>query len=383
MKVLYLVPHLHKGGAEVVICELANGIAGLEGNNVTLLTFIRSIGDEYNVGTLSNRVKLRSLIELNAEFGSLKERALNKILYLFSPFIAFYLFKKYKLRDFDIIHISMTLPSFYCVYFRIFSYISKASTKYVETFHTNWRLLKLFNKVIFAVSWSIVDCVVWEIGSNEERNIRKYSFPSDVRYIPLAVKMPGPVDDAYVKRFSQRHALVAGNINMFTISRLRFFEKRIDIMIKLLKELHARGFKKHTLTIVGDGPDYKEAVQLSEKLAIEDFVKFTGYADDPNSLLELCDVYLVAMYESETGISGLQAGIKGIPCIGIQTQSDYKCKDDLVFSSSDPSILADYIIENYDKFESYGNRFRDYIRRQRTQVGFISRYLQLYESLLK
>ena len=41
-------------------------------------------------------------------------------------------------------------------------------TKLIETFHTNWHVIKTLNKIIFSISWSLVD---YEVGKDERNNI--------------------------------------------------------------------------------------------------------------------------------------------------------------------------------------------------------------------
>ena len=94
MKILYVAPHLGKGGAEDVLVNLVSYFS--KEANVTLFMFNRTVEDSYNVSRLNKKVNIESLLGSSKLFQSLKSKIFNKLLYVFAPILAVWIFYKYK-----------------------------------------------------------------------------------------------------------------------------------------------------------------------------------------------------------------------------------------------------------------------------------------------
>jgi glycogen synthase len=385
MKILYISPQLGKGGAEDILVNLSNNFS--KDNEVTLFLFLRYKEDKYNVSRLSEKVIIKSLFENTLSSSSIINKILKMILYVFSPLISIYLYMYLKMYKFDIIHINMTISSFYLPFFKLFSkFLLNKRTKFVETFHTNWHLLKRFNKIIFPISWSLVDHIIYEIGEHEINNIKKYSFAKNISFIPFGVPSKEKINDLVINNFCEKYINYDTTkiMTLMTISRLRFFEKRIDVMLEITKKLIDKEFKDFKFVICGDGEDRDKIEKTIIELGISDYVILTGYVDNPQQLVNISDIFIVAMVGNSTGIAGLQAGMASKPIVGIQTLDNYNSFDNSIFSSSSVDELANKIISlNESKnYKIYEEQVFNYVSKTFDISNFYKNYKNLYKKIL-
>ena len=381
-----MAPNLAKGGAEDIIVNLSSHFS--KNNDVKLFLFHRCCEDEYNVSRLLGSVDLISLINSNESMHSKKIKNIMKFLYLFSPIISIYIFLKYKIYKYDIVHINMTAASFYLPFFWVLTKLCFFSkTKYIETFHTNWHLLKSFNKVIFPISWSLVDHVVFEIGEHEFNNIKKYSLAKKISYIPFAVPPSEENDNLFLEDFRAKHLNDISDccMKIMTISRLRVFEKKIDCMLLIAKRLKENNFNDFVLILCGDGPDKEIIENKISEFGLIDNVILTGFIDKPQQIVKLSDLFIVAMVDASTGIAGLQAGMEGVPVIGIQTSKGYDSQNDVIFSSEDINEIVTKIMlfNNENILEDYALKTKKHIEKYYSIDTFNRSYLELYEELFE
>lgn len=382
MKILYISPHLGKGGAEDILVNLSNHFS--KDNEVTLFLFLRYKEDKYNISRLNKNVIVKSLFENNLTSSSMINKILKMFLYVFSPIISIYLYVYLKMYKFDIIHINMTISSFYLPFFKLISkFLLNKRSKFIETFHTNWHLLKRFNKIIFPISWSLVDHIIYEIGEHEINNIKKYSFAKNISFIPFGVPAKEKINEKILNNFEKKYINydTSKTITLMTISRLRFFEKKIDVMLEITKKLIDKGFKDFKFVICGDGEDRDKIEKTIIELDISDYVILTGYVDNPQQLVNLSDIFIVAMVGNSTGIAGLQAGMALKPIVGIQTLDNYDSSNDSIFSSSYIDELADKIIflHESNNYKIYQEKVFDYVSKTYDINNFYEKYQYLYK----
>ncbi|MEC4727738.1 glycosyltransferase family 4 protein [Shewanella sp. D64] len=385
MNILFVAPQLGKGGAEDIIVNMTSYFA--ENNRVSLFLFKRTQDDLYNLSRLPEGVEVISLFNNSFKHHSNFERLFVLALYALSPFIALYLYFRFRFYKFDIMHFNMTLSSFYLPLFKLIKIITpKAKTKFIETFHTNWHLLKWFNKLIFSISWSCCDAVVYEIGSDEIKNIKKFSFAKNVHYIPFGVENGEDVDTDYLNYFTNKYLKESmdNKFVLMSIARLRMFEKKLDQFIAVLAEVKKKTDKDFHYIICGDGPDRRKLEELISAYALKSNVTITGYVDRPQQLAIIPDLFLAAMVEHSTGIAGLQAGMAGTAVLGYQTSNKYNGHNDSIFSSYDIDVLSNKIISLMDEdyLEHYRAQSTGYIVKTFNFDKFTHNYNQLFIKLV-
>lgn len=91
--------------------------------------------------------------------------------------------------------------------------------------------------------------------------------------------------------------------------------KGINVFLKAVKILKERGIKFNCL-IVGNGVFLNQNKRLTEKLGLADFVKFLGFVDSVEDVLDNTDIYVLPSFEEGAGaISLLEAMKKGIAIV--------------------------------------------------------------------
>ena len=90
------------------------------------------------------------------------------------------------------------------------------------------------------------------------------------------------------------------------------------------------------------------------------------------------------MVEDTTGIAGLQAGMSGIPLVGVQTVRGYDGQNDEIFSSNTPSLLASKLEELnlYSIRQNYGIKTCLYVKNNFSLDRFFASYDELYSNML-
>ena len=136
-------------------------------NDITIFSFTRYEDDNSNLVRLNPIIKTKSLLKFNKSSTNTYKIFVKLFLYAFSPIIALFLYRKLKIFNFHIVHINMNMSSLYFLFWKVISCFNK-KTKYVETYHTNWHLLKFYNKIIFpficirpCISSSIRHWFIW------------------------------------------------------------------------------------------------------------------------------------------------------------------------------------------------------------------------------
>lgn len=250
MKILHVVPSLSRGGAEDIIVNLSNHLC-LQ-NEVTIFSFTRYEDDESNLVRLNPIIKTKSLFKFNKSSTNTYKIFVKLVLYFFSPVIAFFLYRQLKIFNFHIVHINMNMSSLYFLFWKVFSCFNK-QTKYVETYHTNWHLLKFYNKIIFSLSWSFIDLLIYEIKKSEISIIKKKSFAKKIEFVPFAVPLVTP-DLSYINSEKINFKLKNNNTIIYmSIARLRIFEKKYDLILKGFSLLKTKyNFNDFKYIICGD-----------------------------------------------------------------------------------------------------------------------------------
>lgn len=98
-----------------------------------------------------------------------------------------------------------------------------------------------------------------------------------------------------------------------TVSRLHPI-KNLDSFLRCFAKL-ARQRDAVRLWIVGDGAIRQDLERLAISLEIDDKVVFHGFKDDPRSLIERADIFVLPSLSEGHPVSLIEAMIAGLPCI--------------------------------------------------------------------
>tara|TARA_B110000027_G_scaffold133542_1_gene162337 strand:+ start:679 stop:1797 length:1119 start_codon:yes stop_codon:yes gene_type:complete len=367
LKYIIFTPHLGKGGAEKIIVDLANNISS---SKTTLFVFFNSKESSDNLELLNlNKVNLIYLINLKSITTKSKKLLIVKLLlYIFSPLISLWIYFKFKIYTYNIVHINMTMSSFYSLYFNIYRRFFRKKEKYVETFHTNRHLLKFFTKKIFAINWRFIDLLVYEIGEDE--------FKDGVN-TKRKVYIPFSIDPKRYKTHSNDKS--TDIIHISTLARVRRFEKKLDLQIELIRKLKSNkiNFKYY---FAGDGEDLKWLKSEVIKYSLSENVVFLGYVKDISVISSFTDLMIVTVVNEKSGIAGLESMLSNIPIIGIQTLD--RVDDSYIFNSKIVDELFNFIKILHNNSQQYVNYKNQQYKKAQTLNDF-NGFIEQYENEFK
>ena len=97
-------------------------------------------------------------------------------------------------------------------------------------------------------------------------------------------------------------------INLLSVSRLDNTEqdKGIDSVIKALK-IVLKTVSNIEYTVIGKGNDTKRLEEITNKLQLEEYVKFEGYVENLEHFYENCDIFILPSKKEGFGIVYLEA----------------------------------------------------------------------------
>lgn len=380
-KLLYILPHLGKGGAESLIINLANYVS--KSNYVELLLFYKINEDLYNINKLSKNVKVSYVINFNINFFSLYRYFIVVFFYLTPFFVAPFIYKKFKIYDFNIIHGNLTLSSFYIPFFVMIRRLINSNEKYFFTFHNNLHLLKGISKFLNLYLWRYADKFFYEIRRSDIVELSKYVAKHKIIYIPFGFSSSNFDYKDIKSKFEFLKDIPSNNKIFLVVSRIEFFNKKIDTMIEIMKLYKFYHNSKFTFLIAGDGSDISNAKSLVKTYDIESNVIFLGFQDHPEALADIADVCLAASVDDQVGIFGMQAISRGRPLLGIQTIIGRLPKfDDACYSHFNADECAKFLVklQTPEFYRSYQEKmFLIKLENERKSIEFFSNYCKYYE----
>jgi glycosyltransferase involved in cell wall biosynthesis len=384
LKILYLVPHLGKGGAEELIVRLATDLS--KKNNVNLVLFFNLVEASYNTSRLPKEVNVSYLFNKKINYLSKERHLYTALSYLLSPLFAMYLYFKNKFFLYDVVHVNLTLPSFYLAFFKPLKKILFRNEVYVQTFHTNLHLLKGISRFLNVFSWKFSDSFVYEIFKEEGEKFKEYINEEKIEYIPFGYcsKIDNKNLNSHLTHDIDIY-IPSGHKVFMTISRVRFFEKKIDVMIRAMS-YYKKINDKFIFIIAGNGEDLSKAKSLACDLGLSDHVKFLGYVDNPEQLAKIADVFLVAVVGKSTGVSGMQAIANQKVVIGVQTVQSYDDADEGLLTAAYPHEVAAILhsLDDNALCRDYKTTMVEIANENcENELQFSARYKSLYSKLLE
>jgi len=329
MRILQVLPHLSKGGAERVVVELSNALVEA-GHEVTLLMAF-PVNPSLNQQFLDNRIRV--------QFASSRSRN-RGIDYLKLPFFIFSQWKDFK--RYDVIHCHLT-------YGLVFGFLVYFFRKITKT--NNLRLIATCHVV--GVGTSRTPRVInerlsyfFDVFALMAQDAQWRNFIAAKRRGNIQVVVNGISADTWANCFKKTDRKSKWTVG--TISRLQS-ERKPWLNLEVFSQIHNSTNGDVCFILGGDGPERASLYTLSEKLNLTKNLSMPGLVMDPKSILGSLDIYITLNIEEVTGIAGLEAIFSGVPVIGIQLSPTYaNGASDWIWSNQDPIIVANKIVEYLD-----------------------------------
>lgn len=171
--------------------------------------------------------------------------------------------------------------------------------------------------------------------------------------------------------------------NVVTVARIDNQQKRIDRIIDSCKILKEFGISNFRWTIVGDGPDLHELIQIADKLDILDIIKFEGRKSNPIPYIEHADLFVqTSDYEAYSMVLIESLSVE-TPCLC----TNYESAKDIIINNKngllvekDSKQIAETIINLMQNREIL-TRIKEKCKESSLQLN--KEALNLFEKLVK
>jgi len=324
MRILHIVPHLSKGGAEKVVIELANEMAA-RGHQVNVLLG-HQVDPELNQKNLSRSI--------NFGFVGLTPR------FKFQTYTRIFQFIRRNpkvFQDYNIIHCHLTYGFLFGIGLRFFGLRKQlGDLSLVFTDHSVGVKINRIKQSMFRLSPIFFDKVILVAVDNYWAKEILGKKRLKIAFVPNGINTQGtPLRNG---KSTSNYSYEVG-----TISRL-VPERNPILFLELVEKLNAKSISTIRFKLGGEGPERALLKSASTKLGLDSSLHFFGVVSDPNDFLSDVCVYVTLCVREISGMAGLEAVLAGVPVVGIQLDQTYETKnEDWIFSSASIDRVSERI----------------------------------------
>ncbi|GAA0083809.1 glycosyltransferase [Clostridium sp. CTA-7] len=249
---------------------------------------------------------------------------------------------------------------------------------YVITEHSSSVLKYELRKHDLPILKSVYDYAdrIISVGEALKESINKHS----KNYVEV---IPNIVD---IEKFNINKNTIKENFNFISISHLKE-NKNIDLTIRALYKV-IKVYNNVKLTIVGDGPEKQNLIDLVNKLGISENVEFVGAVsrEELNKYINRSNAFVLPSKYETFGIVYIEALSCGIPIITTKCggPEDFYNEDiGYMIESEDEDILKDVMIEmieNINRFDP--NTLRKYVESKFSKKVISNKIIAVYKDIL-
>lgn len=325
MKIIFFITGLGMGGAEKVVCELADRLYE-KGHNVSLVYFT----------------------------GEILRKPKNPIYIYKFNLSAFNVLSLYKILKFikeenpDIIHSHMFHANMMARFVKFFN----KNIKVICSSHSNFEGGKL-RMYLYSLTENLCNAHT-SVSKNAAHALEKAGAVNKKNIIPI---FNGINTNQYhytvgvKEKISQEFNIEANKKIIVTIGRIDTPKDYPNLLYAIKKILSIRG--DIHLLIIGDGPKRKNIEQLAEVLNLSNYVTFVGIRTDIPQILSAADLFVSSSAWEGFGLAILEAMLCKRPIVATKTDGAIELLDEkYLVPCNDPVMLAKGIIntlnENHD-----------------------------------
>ncbi|WP_217585454.1 N-acetyl-alpha-D-glucosaminyl L-malate synthase BshA [Lentibacillus saliphilus] len=144
------------------------------------------------------------------------------------------------------------------------------------------------------------------------------------------------------------------------------------------------------LLLIGDGPEYSEAYELTKQLGLEDDILLLGKQKNISDLLSISDLKLLMSEKESFGLVLLEAMACEVPCIGTNTggipEVISQGETGFVVEVGDIHAAAHYAIEllsNDERLKQFSYNAVQHAKTQFNTEKILQQYMQVYKDVLQ
>lgn len=186
----------------------------------------------------------------------------------------------------------------------------------------------------------------------------KYKVKRDVHVIPTGIDVSRfyneNINKDEVLELKKELGIKPRNFNILYVGRIAK-EKNIEFLIENFKNV-LKKVRFCKMYIVGDGPDIKDLIELTNKNKLDDKIVFVGKVpwEDVPKYYAACDVFVTASTSETQGLTVLEAMAASKPVVAIKDESFELVidngKDGLLFKNEKEYVESIYKLYKDKKF---------------------------------
>ncbi len=227
-------------------------------------------------------------------------------------------------RRFDLVHVQTPFVAHYAG----IRLARRLGVSCVETYHTFFEeYLFHYLPILPKNAWRVVARVVTRRQCNRlhglvvpSQAMREVLVQYGVR-TPMRVIPTGMPADAFEEgdgtAFRARHGIAAGQPTLAFVGRVAF-EKNIEFLLRVVRELKRTTHPDLVLIVAGEGPAETALRRLGAELGLTDHLRFVGYLGrgvELSSCYQAGDVFVFASRTETQGLVLLEAMSLGVPVV--------------------------------------------------------------------
>ncbi|MXV38888.1 N-acetyl-alpha-D-glucosaminyl L-malate synthase BshA [Flavobacteriaceae bacterium Ap0902] len=283
----------------------------------------------------------------------------------------------------DLIHVHYAIPHAYAAYIaRQILKEKNIELPIITTLHgTDITLVGQHPVYKSAVEFSInqSDVVTTVSESLKKDTYRVFNIKKDIKVIPnfIDTHLYQPNGSCLRTNFAEPDEKIL--IHVSNLRKVKRITDVIEIFNKVQKSVQSK------LIIVGEGPEWENAIQLIQKYKLEKMVRNVGKVKNLTHILKVSDLFLLPSEQESFGLAALEAMAAGVPVISSNAGGIPEVNVDgetgYVSNVGDIESMAGYAISLLTN-ESLLAQFKSNARAHANKFS-LENILPLYEQLYK
>lgn len=374
MKIVHFIPSLGKGGAERVVCDLANK-AVEEGHEVAIITWSPTPA-ELLTQPLRQEIELRYLALCGGRRGG-----------AYFGILPWVLRNRRWLLSRDVVHCHLTMGSTFATAVQLIRLVLRGRTPAViETYHAVGVAIPRFKRAVHAHLLKYRDAVAFMAEDSYWSRYRSARPTRLFRTIANGIAVPSPAVQRAVERYRRETAKIPDDaIVLGSVGRL-MPERRPDLLLEVFVRLARRTDLDIHLLLAGDGSLRAKLEARVRRNGLKHRVHMPGLVLKPALAFGITDLYMTVNVGPTTGIAALEAASSGVPIIAVQLDQTYKgTASDWIWSSTDPQEVADRaaeLLESPSQLKKLARKQQEHVERHHTVEVMAKAYYRLYGEAL-
>ena len=133
-------------------------------------------------------------------------------------------------------------------------------------------------------------------------------------------------------------------VNIVTVSRIENTQKQIQRIVSICREIKNKTAMPFHWYVVGDGPDYEEAVSLAKELGVEDVISFVGSRQNPYPYIRQCDFTALTSISEAYGMVVVESFVLNKPAVVSEYPAIYE-----IMENGKQGLIAEQSVESLTK----------------------------------